>query len=111
MKTLTIKQLRTLGACRSTVALLAGTFGDAAQVTEANCLKVADKVDWDWAAEHLLTAPAWAEYQRVRDAAWAVYERVRDAAWAEYQRVRDAAWAEYRRVKAHTFALLYAKEK
>jgi hypothetical protein len=41
MKTLTIKQLRTLGACRSTVALLAGTFGDAAQVTEANCLKVA----------------------------------------------------------------------
>ena len=43
-----------------------------------------------------VTAPAWAEYWKVRAAAWAEYEKVED----EYQRAKAAAWAEHQYEKA-----------
>jgi predicted aminopeptidase len=58
----------------------------------------------DHALVDLLTAPAWAEYDKVRDAAWAEYDKVRAAARAEYGEVRAAAWAGYGEVKAAAWA-------
>ena len=59
------------------------------------------------------TAPALAEYNRVKAEAWAEYERVTAPAWdeyqrvrAEYERVRAPALAEYNRVKADTIRTL-----
>jgi hypothetical protein len=49
-------------------------------------------------------APAWAEYEKVRDAAWAEYEKVRVPAWDEYEKVRVPAWAEYRKVRVPAWA-------
>ena len=49
-------------------------------------------------------APAYAEYERVRDAAYAEFKKVRDAAYAECKRVRDAALAEYERVSDAAYA-------
>ena len=51
-----------------------------------------------------VTAPAYAEYKRVTAPAEAEYKRVRDAAYAEYKRVRDAAYAEYERVRDAAYA-------
>jgi cell division septum initiation protein DivIVA len=142
MKTLTIKHLKSLGACRDTLDFLKAKFGAESLVTVAICESVAQEIDWDWAVQHLLSDPARAEYKRVtdrarleyeratgpaqaeynhardqaeytraRDLAQAEYEHVRDLARVEYERATSRAWVEYKRVKAHTFALLYAKEK
>ncbi len=52
----------------------------------------------------LRVAPAWAEYEKVREAAWAEYKKVREAALAEYEKVREAARAEYEKVRAPAWA-------
>ncbi len=51
-----------------------------------------------------VTAPAEAEYQKVTDAAYAEYQKVTAAAYAEYQKVKDAAEAEYQKVTAPAYA-------
>ena len=46
--------LQSKGACASQVALFAETFPHGTEITEAVCLAVADKFDWNWAAQNLL---------------------------------------------------------
>jgi hypothetical protein len=71
-------------------------------------------------ASQILTPPARAEYEKVRDRAWAEYEKVRDRAlaeyekvegpeWAEYEKVEGPAWAEWEKVKSQTFWTLASK--
>ena len=66
-------------------------------------------------AKELLTAPAWAKYEKVTDSALAEYEKVKAPAkakyekveapaWAEYNKVTDSAWAKYEKVKAPAWA-------
>ena len=117
-KILKLATLVELGACESQTGLFKEKFGESVQVTEELCEKVAALFDFDWAARHLLTAPARAEYERVRALARAEYAR-RDAqacveyecatapACAEYERVRVLACAESERVMAQVFAKLY----
>ena len=110
----TIKMLTDARACSKQVKLFRSLFGESVNVTVARARKVADKFDWDFAAQFLddegraeyqrVSGPAWAEFKRVSDAALAEYERVRDAARAEYERVRDAARAEYERVSDAAWA-------
>ena len=108
---ITLAQLKRLHACEKQVTLFHSLFGQSVEVTEALCLEHVDKFDWDWAVQHLLTAtaqaeynrvmaPASAEYNRVMAAAWAKYNRVMAAAWVDYDRVIAAAWAKYNRVMA-----------
>src|SRR3990167_318597 len=61
-KTLTIKQLKAQHACANQVALFHKQFGNSTTVTVAKCRKVADLFDWSWAASHLLSFPAYADY-------------------------------------------------
>jgi hypothetical protein len=108
---ITKRLLQSKGACASQVALFAETFPHGTEITEAVCLAVADKFDWNWAAQNLLPPKSDAEYQRVRAQAYAEYQRVcapadaeclrvRAQAYAECQRVCDQAYAEYQRVCA-----------
>jgi hypothetical protein len=99
MKTLTIKHLKSLGACRDTLDFLKAKFGAESPVTVAICESVAQEIDWDWAVQHLLSDPARAEYERVTGPARAEYERVTGPAQAEYKHVIDLTWAEYKRVR------------
>ena len=92
------------GACINQRDLFRKRWGDSVEVTVALCQSVADQVDWAWAGEHLLTAPARAEYERVTAPAWAEYERVTAPARAEYERGTAAAWAEYERGTAAAWA-------
>jgi hypothetical protein len=126
---LKLSTLIDLGACSYQVKRFRKTFGESVRVTEKLCLSASDKFDWTWAASHLLSAPALAEYkramaparaecervmaparaeyERVMALTWAEYERVRAPAYAEYERVMALAWAEYKRVIALAFARGY----
>ena len=81
-KTITLAQLRKLGACKDQVALFKVTFGSSVEVTVEAAVEHADKFDFDWAAGKLLSAPARAEYEKVCAAALAEYEKVCAPAWA-----------------------------
>jgi len=117
---ITLAQLKRLGACTDETSQFERLFGSSIEVTEACCVQHAAQFDWNWAAEHLLSQDALAEYQRVRATASAEYERVMAAAraefdrmWAaraEYKRVRAAANAEYQSTRATAFARLYIRE-
>jgi hypothetical protein len=102
---ITAKLLVSMGACHEQVKLFRKLFGTSVKVTLKGCVKAASQFDFNWAAKNLLSAPAYAEYQRVRAPAYAECQRVTDAAYAEYQRVRDAAYAEYQKECAIPFAL------
>ena len=108
-KKITLRILKAKGACESQCERFAALFPKGVGVTEALCIKQADEFnwDWDWAAQHLLRAPASAKYERAIDPASAKYERVKAPAWAEYKRVAVSALAEYKRAKASVFAKIY----
>lgn len=94
-KKITLRILKAKGACESQCKRFAALFPDeGVEITEALCIKHADEFNWDWAAQHLLKAPALAEYERVRASAWAEYERVTASASAEYKRVMASAFAK-----------------
>ncbi len=99
-RTLTLQTLIDKGACSEQVELFRSKFGTSVRVTQRLCVSVAYAFAWGWAARHLLSKPARAEY-----------ERVKAAALAEYDRVKAAARAEYDRVTARTFAKLYNGDK
>ena len=96
-KTIKLSQLGE--ACYWQRTLFKEKFGDEVKVSVALARRVAKDFDWDWAADHLLSAPALAEYNKVRDLAWAEYKKVRDLAWADYNKVRDLARADYNKVR------------
>ena len=104
---LTTRQLIDRGACNEQVEAFRSRFGEYVEVTPELCASVAAVFDWVWAARHLLSAAAWAEYVRVRAPALAEYQRVAAAARAGYDRVEAAAWAEYERAKARAFGEAY----
>ena len=96
MRTLVLAGILDKGACYAQVELFRAKFGESVIVTQPLCVSVADAFSWNWAARHLLSEPARAEYGRVTA-----------AARAEYERVTAPARAEYDRVTARTFAKLY----
>ena len=61
-------------------------------------------LDLEWIADHLLDAPAWADYTRITAKAKAEYERATAPAWADYTRVTAKAWANYDRATAKALA-------
>ena len=84
--------LKRLGACKAQREKFAELFPRGVVVTEALCVEHAQEFNWDWAANHLLSPEAWAEYNRVRALAWAEYNRVMAPAKAEYDRVAALAF-------------------
>ncbi len=96
-----ILELQTLvnnGACAEQVKLFREKFGESVLVTEDLCVSVAREFYFDWAAKHLLSPAAWAEYERAVVSARAEYERIKAPALYEYKCVVALAWAEYERV-------------
>jgi len=98
--TITLKQLRLKGACWEQADLFKAAFGEAVEVTMDNALKYADKFDWQWAAEHLLPAPAekayWEATAPAREAYWEATAPARKA----YQEAKATALKAYREAVA-----------
>ena len=53
----------------------------------------------DNALVNLLTEPALAEYNKIKDQAWAEYHKITDPALAEYNKIKEPALAEYSKIK------------
>jgi hypothetical protein len=47
---------------------------------------------------------AWAEYKKIRQQALAEYEKIEQPAWAEYEKIRQPAWAEYEKIRQQALA-------
>jgi hypothetical protein len=122
MKTLTLQTLKDKLVCAEAHAKFKLLFGESVIVTVELCEKHAKDFDWQWAAENLLSTPARAEYDKVRDPTWAEfdkvcevvragYEKVCEDARAEFDKVCDPAWAEYRKMCARAFANAFNSDK
>jgi len=48
----------------------------------------------------ILTAPAWADYEKIKDAARADYEKIKAPARADYEKITAPAWADYEKITA-----------
>ena len=96
---ITSKLLREKGACEKARKMFARKYPHGVKVTEAACLAQADEWDWGWAASLLLSASAWAEYNRAIAPAFAEFDRATAPAWAEYNRAKAPFLAEYNRAR------------
>jgi hypothetical protein len=110
MSKLCIKQLTDQSACKDQVDLFRTMFGESVNVTQKLCVSVADKFDFEWAASHLLTPSALADYERAKASAQADWERAVAPARADYRRAKGSAQADYERARAKAFAKAYNKE-
>ena len=89
--------LRKLGACKDQIAVFRVTFGDGdtpitpEMITRAYCAGL----DLDWAAEYLLTAPAWKAYKAAMAQAWEAYEAAKAPAREAYEAAMAQTWKAY----------------
>ncbi len=118
MKLVTAEMLEKAEACAYDIRKFRREWPDGCKLTKKNCLRAFGPgglgLAPDWAAEHLLSDEAWAEYEKAIDAAEVEHERARDAAVVEfakdidaveveYEKAMDAAEAEYERAEAIAF--------
>ena len=67
---ITSELLKSKGACLESIALFVKLGGNKLELTEELCIEHASKFDWCWAARHLLSASAKADYDRVKASAF-----------------------------------------
>ena len=104
MKRITVELLKSMNACPDQVETFSKLFPKGAPVSMRSLAK-AQKAGLDvFFLERLLTGPALAEYEKIRDQAWAEYEKIRARAWAEYVKIRAQALAEYEKIAAPAWA-------
>jgi len=119
-RTLHISQLITSYACQSQVDLFREMFGDQVEVTVSLARKFSGTLDFQWAADNLLSRGARAKYDTGRavlvaryhaDPQWAMVGA--DAgAWAKHHIDTHAAlWAQYEGDEAIRWADLYINDE
>ena len=121
MKFLTLDQIKQHRPCPSAWRRARRLFGRRKRiaVTVRACVAVADWVDFGWLAEHLLSAPARADYRRATATARADHRRATAparadhrrataTAWGDYDRATAPAWADYQRATATAWARAYS---
>ena len=107
---ITTKLLKSKGACADQIRLFAKLFPAGAPLTVETAVSVADKFNWDWAAEKLLSADGCNAYHAAtkpaRDAYDAAIKPALDAYYAAIKPARDA----YSAARATAFAEIYISE-
>jgi hypothetical protein len=132
-RTLTLQTLNDKKACTGQLLLFKQLFGESVEISESACILVADKFDWNWAANKLLstsarkayyeaTASAGEAYHEARASAlkaydeatapaWKVYDKARASAGEAYNEAIVSALKAYNKVRASAFAKQYIKER
>ena len=89
---ITRKFLESNGACREQLDVLFEEFPAGGEVTLENCLRAATlRIDFDWAASHLLSAPAEKAYWEAKATAEKAYQEAKATAWKAYREANAAA--------------------
>ena len=89
---ITVKLLKSKGACAEQVDKFAALFPDGVEPTKALCFAHAQTFDWRWAAENLLPAPAREAYDKARAPAERAYNEARATAEKAYNEAVATAW-------------------
>jgi len=117
---ITYQILEAKGACESQVSLFKELFLKGLTVETA--LSVADKFDFSWAAEALLSeegrkaydeaeaplreayeeaeAPLWKAYQEAKASLWEPYDEAEASLWKAYREVMEPLWKAYDEAEA-----------
>ena len=122
LKPITAERLAALGACRTQLASFREMFPEGAPLTVETALSVAGQFDWDWAARHLLSAPALKDYSEATAPALKAYNEATATAWKDYSEATATARKAYNEVDAPAlkayneatataFALAYLNDK
>jgi hypothetical protein len=94
MRKITVSLLREHCACATGIAKFKRLFPDGVIVTRELCVQHAHQFDWDWAAGHLLTPTARAQYDAAIATVLAQYLAAIDVVWAQYDAANAAAFAD-----------------
>ena len=119
---ITYKMLEAKGACESQASLFKELFPNGASLSVEIAVSVADKFDWDWAANNLLTqggkkayqeakAPLWKAYQEAEAPLWKAYQEAKAPLWKAYEEAEAPLWKAYEEAEAPLFAEIYMKEQ
>ena len=81
---ITIRLLKSKGACSEQLEKFKELFPKGVVLTEALCIKHANEFDWDWSAENLLTPTARKLYDETRAPAWTLYVETDAPGWTLY---------------------------
>ena len=100
---LTAEQLGRAGACDATVKWFRHRFGEEVEVTEETAVRYAQEFDMDWAARHVLSKSARADYERMTKGAWEEYGQATKPAWEEWRRATQPAHEVLRHALARAF--------
>jgi hypothetical protein len=92
---ITVELLRAKGACRGQVDLFAKLFPQGAPMTVAAAVAVADRFDWNWAAQNLLSATASKAYYEATATASKAYNEARATASKTYYEAMATASKTY----------------
>jgi hypothetical protein len=97
---ITADLLEAKGACSDQVRLFRELFPHGAPLTVAAAVAVADRFDWQWAANNLLSATAWEAYNKATAPASKAYREATAPAWEAYNKARATASKAYREATA-----------
>jgi len=93
---ITARMLRKAGACKPEVDRLVSRYGKRVDVTETWALEHAhDGINWQWAAEHLLSVSAQHTYEEATEPAWRTFEEGIESAQREFDEAEEAARRAY----------------
>ena len=98
--TITLKQLRLLGACSGQVELFKARFGTYVEITEELILEHGKDFDLSWLALKLFTSEQYADFEAKCAPLDADYEAKLDALDAEYEAKYEALLGDYEAKRA-----------
>ena len=93
--TITLKQLRLMGACEPQVALFKERFGTSVELTEVLMIEHGKDFDLSWIAAKVFTPEQYADYEAKRDVLYADYRAKCAPLDADYKAKRDVLYADY----------------
>ena len=100
---ITLQQLIDAGACGDQRELFQQRYGDSVRVTKRECIAAAQLFDWDWAAQHLLSAPARRAWNEATTTARRAYHKALAPAQRAYDKATTPARRAYDEARAVAF--------
>jgi hypothetical protein len=94
-RTLTLQTLKDKKACTVQLLLFKQLFGESVEISESACILVADKFDWNWAANKLLSTSARKAYNEATASALKAYCEAKASAGKAYYEATAPAWQAY----------------
>ena len=108
--TITMRQLRSLGACQEQLILFEQTFGSEIEITKKVVIEHGHKFDITWIAENILTSSQLETYEKAKAPLLETYEKAKATLRETYEKEEALLWETYKKEDAPLWET-YEKEK